>query len=71
MVLRSHRDKTFPGTMVARLSVPWGNSHDDLGGYHLVWPREQGAKGQRRQRKLLHVSSTGGRRKGGDPIVAT
>ena len=40
MVLRSHRDKTYPGTMVASLSVPWGNSHDDRGGYHLVWPRD-------------------------------
>jgi glucoamylase len=40
MVLRTHRDKTNPGTMVASLSVPWGNSHDDLGGYHLVWPRD-------------------------------
>ncbi len=40
MVLRAHRDKTFPGTMVASLSVPWGNSRDDRGGYHLVWPRD-------------------------------
>ena len=40
MVLRSHRDKTYPGTMVASLSIPWGNSHDDRGGYHLVWPRD-------------------------------
>jgi glucoamylase len=40
MVLRTHRDKIYPGTMVASLSVPWGNSHDDLGGYHLVWPRD-------------------------------
>ena len=40
MVLRVHRDKTYPGTMVASLSVPWGNSRDDLGGYHLVWPRD-------------------------------
>jgi glucoamylase len=40
MVLHTHRDKTFPGTMVASLSVPWGNSRDDLGGYHLVWPRD-------------------------------
>ncbi len=40
MVLRSHRDKTYPGAMVASLSVPWGNSGDDLGGYHLVWPRD-------------------------------
>jgi len=40
MVLRTHRDKTFPGTMVASLSIPWGNSRDDRGGYHLVWPRD-------------------------------
>ena len=26
MVLRAHRDKTYPGTMVASLSVPWGNT---------------------------------------------
>ena len=40
MVLRAHRDKTYSGTMVASLSVPWGNSRDDRGGYHLVWPRD-------------------------------
>ncbi len=40
MVLRTHRDKTYPGAMVASLSVPWGNSGDNLGGYHLVWPRD-------------------------------
>ena len=40
VVLRSHRDKTYPGAMVASLSVPWGNSRDDRGGYHLVWPRD-------------------------------
>ncbi|MGH7671109.1 MAG: glycoside hydrolase family 15 protein, partial [Gemmatimonadaceae bacterium] len=40
MVLQVHRDKTFLGAMVASLSVPWGNSKDDLGGYHLVWPRD-------------------------------
>jgi glucoamylase len=40
MVLRTHRDKTYPGAMVASLSVPWGNTHDDIGGYHLVWPRD-------------------------------
>ena len=40
MVLRAHRDKTYPGTMVASLSVPWGNSSNDHGGYHLVWPRD-------------------------------
>jgi glucoamylase len=40
MVLRTHRDKTFTGAMTASLSVPWGNSRDDRGGYHLVWPRD-------------------------------
>jgi glucoamylase len=40
MVLRVHQDKTYPGAMVASLSVPWGNAHDDPGGYHLVWPRD-------------------------------
>jgi glucoamylase len=40
MVLRTHRDKTYPGTMVASLSVPWGNSGDNRGGYHLIWPRD-------------------------------
>ncbi len=40
MVLKVHRDKTYPGAMVASLSIPWGNSRDDVGGYHLVWPRD-------------------------------
>ena len=40
MVLRAHKDKTFPGAMVASLSVPWGNTRDERAGYHLVWPRD-------------------------------
>ncbi len=40
MVLRVHQDKTYPGAMIASLSIPWGNSKDDIGGYHLVWPRD-------------------------------
>ncbi len=40
MVLKSHRDKTFVGAMVASLSVPWGNRGEERGGYHLVWPRD-------------------------------
>lgn len=40
MVLRCHMDKINPGAMVASLSVPWGNTKDDRGGYHLVWPRD-------------------------------
>ena len=39
-VLRVHRDKIYPGAMVASLSVPWGNRSNDRGGYHLVWPRD-------------------------------
>lgn len=40
MVLKTHQDKTYPGAMVASLSVPWGSRTDDAGGYHLVWPRD-------------------------------
>ena len=40
MVLRVHQDKIYPGAMVASLSIPWGNTKDDIGGYHLVWPRD-------------------------------
>ena len=40
MVLRTHHDRSFPGAMVASLSIPWGNSTGDIGGYHLVWPRD-------------------------------
>ncbi len=40
MVLRTHLDKTYPGAMVASLSIPWGDTGDERGGYHLVWPRD-------------------------------
>jgi glucoamylase len=40
MVLRAHCDKTYPGAMVASLSVPWGNTTEEREGYHLVWPRD-------------------------------
>ena len=41
-VLRIHEEKRFPGGVVASLSIPWGASKgdDDLGGYHLIWPRD-------------------------------
>jgi glucoamylase len=41
-VLRAHEGKNFPGAIIASLSIPWGASKgdDDLGGYHLVWPRD-------------------------------
>ncbi|HKJ92340.1 MAG TPA: glycoside hydrolase family 15 protein, partial [Longimicrobiales bacterium] len=40
--LATHESRRFPGGMIASLSVPWGDSKgdDDLGGYHLVWPRD-------------------------------
>jgi glucoamylase len=39
-VLRVHADRTIPGAIVASLSIPWGNTRNDLGGYHLVWSRD-------------------------------
>jgi glucoamylase len=41
-VLRVHEAKRFPGGLIASLSIPWGSAKgdDDLGGYHLVWPRD-------------------------------
>lgn len=42
IVMRSHEAASFPGGMIASLSIPWGFSKgdEDLGGYHLVWPRD-------------------------------
>ncbi|MBS0220114.1 MAG: glucan 1,4-alpha-glucosidase [Proteobacteria bacterium] len=40
VVLKVHEDRSFPGSIVASLSVPWGNSSDSSGGYHLVWARD-------------------------------
>ena len=41
-VLKTHEAKSFRGGMIASLSVPWGfeKGDDDLGGYHLAWPRD-------------------------------
>jgi glucoamylase len=41
-VLRCHESPLFPGGSIASLSIPWGASKgdDDIGGYHLVWPRD-------------------------------
>ena len=41
-VLRMHESKRFPGAIVASMSIPWGfdKGDDDIGGYHLVWPRD-------------------------------
>jgi glucoamylase len=42
IVMRSHESANFPGGMIASLAIPWGFSKgdEDLGGYHLVWPRD-------------------------------
>jgi glucoamylase len=41
-MLRMHESKRHPGGLIASLSIPWGfdKGDDDLGGYHLVWPRD-------------------------------
>jgi glucoamylase len=68
-MLRAHEEKRFAGGMIASLSIPWGfnKSDDDLGGYHLVWPRDQveGAGGllaagdvTGARRTLFHLMST-------------
>lgn len=42
-VLKTHLAKETVGGLIASLSIPWGFSKgdNDLGGYHLVWPRDQ------------------------------
>ncbi len=40
MVLKVHDDRRYPGALIASLSIPWGNTRDDPGGYHLVWSRD-------------------------------
>ncbi|MDF2996839.1 MAG: glucan 1,4-alpha-glucosidase [Xanthobacteraceae bacterium] len=41
-VLAIHQPNSFPGAIIASLSIPWGfnKGDEDLGGYHLVWPRD-------------------------------
>jgi glucoamylase len=41
-VLRVHESKAVAGGVIASLSIPWGQtrSDEDIGGYHLVWPRD-------------------------------
>jgi glucoamylase len=63
-VIRAHEAKNFPGGLIASLSIPWGNAKgdDDLGGYHLVWPRDLvetaggllAAGGRETVRRVLH-----------------
>ncbi|MBI4288215.1 MAG: glucan 1,4-alpha-glucosidase [Chloroflexi bacterium] len=41
-LLLAHEDKTYPGALIASLSIPWGEARgdEDMGGYHLVWTRD-------------------------------
>jgi glucoamylase len=41
-LILAHEDKRYDGALIASLSIPWGETHDedDLGGYHLVWTRD-------------------------------
>jgi glucoamylase len=41
-VLRTHEETSCVGGYIASLSIPWGfaKGDQDLGGYHLVWPRD-------------------------------
>jgi glucoamylase len=41
-LLLSHEDKSYPGAIIASLTIPWGESKGDYdrGGYHLVWTRD-------------------------------
>ncbi len=42
IVLATHQPYSMPGAIIASLSIPWGfnKGDEDLGGYHLVWPRD-------------------------------
>ncbi|MHB1861450.1 MAG: glycoside hydrolase family 15 protein [Gemmatimonadaceae bacterium] len=44
MVVRAHEDKTYPGAIIASMSIPWGYAvpadKPTVGGYHLVWARD-------------------------------
>lgn len=44
MVVRAHEDKTYPGAIIASMSIPWGPAvpadTPNVGGYHLVWARD-------------------------------
>lgn len=41
-LILAHEDKSYPGALIASLSIPWGQAtgDNDQGGYHLVWTRD-------------------------------
>src|SRR5207237_6598555 len=42
-LLKTCESKDIPGGIIASPSIPWGatKGDDDLGGYHLIWTRDQ------------------------------
>ena len=82
-VLRTHESKDFLGGIIASLSIPWGfnKGDEDLGGYHLVWPRDlvetagallaAGAVSRRGARAALSGSHAGSRRATGRRICGS
>lgn len=74
MVLRVHAGKHYNGSLIASLSIPWGfeKSDTDLGGYHLIWPRDQvltafaylAAQDYETARQVLHFLMTTQENKG-------
>jgi glucoamylase len=42
-VLKTHEGKHFSGSVIASLSIPWGDARgdDDISQYHFIWPRDQ------------------------------
>ena len=68
MVLKVHAGKHHSGSLIASLSIPWGfeKSDEELGGYHLIWPRDQvmtayafmAAKDYATARQILHFLMT-------------
>src|ERR1019366_5015910 len=41
-IMRVHESKVLAGGIIASLAIPWGFARDDgdIGGYHMVWPRD-------------------------------
>ncbi len=43
LVLKAQEDKTYPGALIASLSIPWGetaSAENSTTGYRAVWPRD-------------------------------
>lgn len=43
LVLKAQEDKTYPGALIASLSIPWGetaSAENSATGYRAVWPRD-------------------------------